>query len=58
MVADTGFDHAVGPTPILGDLFDVAFKGNRRAIAILRGARERTPPDWTPVRVALSCASA
>jgi hypothetical protein len=38
MAANTGVDYAVGLVPILGDIFDVAFKGNRRNIAILRAA--------------------
>jgi hypothetical protein len=43
MATNTGIDYAVGLVPILGDIFDVAFKGNRRNIAILRAALERTP---------------
>jgi hypothetical protein len=45
MAANTGADYAIGLVPILGDLFDVAFKGNRRNIAILRAALERAPQD-------------
>ena len=44
-VANAGVDHAAGPVQALGALFDIAPKGNRRNIAILRAARERTPPD-------------
>jgi hypothetical protein len=43
MAANTGVDYAVGLVPILGDIFDVAFKGNRRNIAILRAALGRMP---------------
>jgi hypothetical protein len=43
MAANTGVDYVVGLVPILGDLFDVGFKGNRRNIAILRAALERAP---------------
>ena len=43
MAANTGVDYAVGLVPILGDIFDVAFKGNRRNVAILRAALAKTP---------------
>ena len=43
MAANTGVDYAVGLVPILGDIFDVAFKGNRRNIALLRAALGRMP---------------
>jgi hypothetical protein len=36
MLANTALDYAVGSVPILGDVFDVAFKANRRNVAILR----------------------
>ena len=43
MATNTGVDYAVGLVPILGDIFDVAFKGNRRNIAILRATLEKAP---------------
>jgi hypothetical protein len=36
MLANTAADYAVGSVPILGDVFDVAFKANRRNVEILR----------------------
>lgn len=36
MMANTGLDFVVGAVPILGDLFDLAFKANNRNFALLR----------------------
>lgn len=36
MLANVGIDTAVGSVPVLGDLFDMAFKSNRRNIELLR----------------------
>jgi hypothetical protein len=36
MLANIGIDVAVGSIPILGDIFDVAFKSNRRNMKLLR----------------------
>jgi hypothetical protein len=36
MLANIAIDFAVGAIPILGDIFDVTFKANRRNIALLR----------------------
>ena len=36
MAANTGVDFVVGAVPVLGDLFDVAFKANRRNARLLR----------------------
>jgi hypothetical protein len=36
MVANLLVDLAVGAVPLLGDFFDIAFKANRRNIALLR----------------------
>ncbi|MCB2053043.1 MAG: DUF4112 domain-containing protein [Geminicoccaceae bacterium] len=35
MLANTGVDWLVGAIPLVGDIFDFAFKGNRRNIALL-----------------------
>jgi hypothetical protein len=35
MLANVGIEAAVGSVPVLGDLFDVAFKANLRNLAIL-----------------------
>jgi hypothetical protein len=36
IAANTGIDLAIGAIPLVGDVFDVAFKSNRRNIAILK----------------------
>ena len=36
MLANVAIDWAVGLVPLAGDIFDIAFKANRRNIAILR----------------------
>lgn len=36
MLANIGIDTTVGAVPFLGDLFDVAFKANRRNVELLR----------------------
>ena len=36
MAVNTGLDLTVGAIPILGDLFDMAFKANLRNVALLR----------------------
>jgi hypothetical protein len=41
MAANAGLDFVVGSIPVLGTVFDVAFKANRRNIALLRAELER-----------------
>lgn len=41
IAANTGIDMLVGGIPIVGDLFDVAFKSHKRNIAILKDELER-----------------
>ncbi|MCB1521374.1 MAG: DUF4112 domain-containing protein [Hyphomicrobiaceae bacterium] len=41
MMANSGIDLLVGSVPLLGDLFDVRFKANRRNVALLRDHFER-----------------
>ena len=36
MLLNVGIDTAVGSVPVLGDLFDLTFKSNRRNIELLR----------------------
>ena len=36
MLANLGIDTTVGAVPILGDLFDLRFKANRRNVELLR----------------------
>ncbi|HWE37921.1 MAG TPA: DUF4112 domain-containing protein [Isosphaeraceae bacterium] len=42
MVANVLLDVGVGSIPVVGDLFDVAFKANTRNMKLLREAREHT----------------
>jgi hypothetical protein len=37
MVVNVGLDSVVGAVPLLGDVFDVVFKANKRNMALLRG---------------------
>jgi hypothetical protein len=41
MAANTGLDFARGAIPLLGDLFDVYFKANKRNIALLQAELSR-----------------
>jgi hypothetical protein len=45
MLGNVVIDLLVGSVPVLGDLFDVAFKANRRNIALIRAhiGRDKTP---------------
>ncbi len=43
MLANIGIDAAVGAIPLLGDLFDVAFKANRRNLALVERHLRRHP---------------
>lgn len=46
MMVNTGLDLLTGVVPLLGDLFDAAFKANLRNLALLeRHARPGVPPD-------------
>jgi hypothetical protein len=36
MITNAGVDYVIGLVPLLGDVFDVGFKANRRNVAILR----------------------
>lgn len=45
MAGNVGIDMVIGAVPVLGDLFDVGFKANRRNVALLRrhlSERDRT----------------
>lgn len=41
MLANIGVDAVIGSIPLAGDLFDVAFKANRRNLRLLQGYLER-----------------
>ena len=49
MMMNTGIDFVIGAIPIVGDLFDLSFKANRRNIALLqrhlRTAAARPAPN-------------
>jgi C4-dicarboxylate transporter len=50
MAANVGLDLAVGTIPVAGDVFDVAFKANRRNIELLkRELAKRAPPEMKNV---------
>jgi hypothetical protein len=41
MLVNVGLDSAVGAVPLVGDIFDIAFKANRRNVGLLRRHMER-----------------
>ena len=42
MIGNVAVDTTVGAIPLVGDLFDVAYKSNRRNLKILSDHLERT----------------
>ena len=52
MIANVAFDGVVGAVPLVGDAFDVAFRANRRNMALLREHLDkvecRGPRYWSP----------
>jgi len=50
MVANVGIEVAVGAIPVLGDMFDIAWRANRRNYALLAGSltepRKHTIQSW------------
>jgi hypothetical protein len=44
MIANTAVDTVVGAVPIVGDAFDVAFRGNMRNLALLKAHIARNDP--------------
>src|SRR5207253_751758 len=52
MVANVVLDGLVGAVPVVGDAFDVAFRANRRNMALLRDhldkVERRGAPYWSP----------
>lgn len=51
MIARTGIDYVVGTVPLLGDLFDLGFKANRRNVdALRRHLAHRQSLDQRPPR--------
>lgn len=41
MAMNTTFDTVIGAVPVLGDVFDVAYKANRKNVALLKSHLER-----------------
>ncbi len=41
MIWNTGLDLAVGSIPLVGDIFDVAFKSHRKNVEVLRAELDR-----------------
>lgn len=52
MLINLGIDTAVGVVPVVGDLFDLAYRANQKNVRLLRarhaGGRSR-PGDWLAV---------
>ncbi|WP_055083041.1 DUF4112 domain-containing protein [Jannaschia donghaensis] len=50
MTANTGVDWLIGTIPIIGDIFDIGLRANRRNVALLRAhfAAVHTIPDGAP----------
>ena len=44
MAGNMAFDTVVGSVPVLGDVFDVTFRANRRNLELLRRQRLREQP--------------
>lgn len=56
MLVNLGVDALVGAVPIAGDLFDVAWKANKKNVRLLRErhqARRNTTGDWLRVAGAM-----
>ena len=51
MLANVGVETVIGAVPLLGDLFDVVFKANRRNLALLGDAIDRDAPPRDPTGV-------
>ena len=57
MIVNSGIDFAIGSVPLVGDIFDIGNKANRRNVALLRahlakrdGAATTVPPGPAPQR--------
>ncbi len=49
MMANVGIDVAVGAIPVIGDLFDFAWKANNKNLELFRSSirgRHKTSGDW------------
>jgi len=54
MMMNVALDGVVGAVPLVGDAFDVAFRANRRNMALLRDHLERARPRDTAWRMGRS----
>ena len=57
MMANVGIDVAVGAIPIVGDLFDFAWKANTKNLDLFKASvrgRHRTSRDWSFLAVVLA----
>lgn len=59
MIMNVGIDMVLGAVPLIGDIFDIGFKANRRNVALLRRhladqkrvlPELRTSPELAPLR--------
>ena len=50
MLVNVGFDAAVGSVPLIGDVFDVYFKSNRRNVDLVLDHFGLTHADLEPPR--------
>ena len=50
MIANVVIDMLLGTVPVLGDIFDVGFKANRRNVALLRRHVSRRDPTVLTAR--------
>jgi hypothetical protein len=48
MLANVAFDGVVGAVPLVGDAFDVAFRANRRNMALLRAHLDKVEGRGAP----------
>ncbi len=48
MVANVAIDGVVGAVPLVGDMFDVAFRANRRNMALLRDHLDKSEGGGAP----------
>src|SRR5580692_8260061 len=62
MVANLGIDVVIGSIPILGDMFDIAWKANRRNYALmtrhLQQPHKHTWKDWVFLLLLALCVAA
>ena len=50
MLANVAVDGVIGAVPLVGDLFDVAWRANRRNLALLQGHLANEPRAYDPQR--------